>query len=321
MTPPITHAEPVTPPPATAPSAAAPPRPVAPSASVTPATWRDFLTLTKPEISFLVALSTLAGFMLGSGPEIAGWTLFFAVVGTLLTSAGVGALNHCLEVEHDRTMKRTARRPLPDGRISVRTAYRFGVFLVAVGIGILCPLTNPLTATLAILTVVLYLYVYTPLKRVTTYNTLVGTIPGALPALGGWTAATGTLGAGGWALFAVLVCWQMPHFLSLAWMYRKDYDRGGYQMLTVTDPEGTNTVRQTLGFTILLLGASLLPTWLGLSSLGYAVVAGILGLWFLRSVVTFYQSRSVQDARRVLKASVLYIPALVIAITLDRLFL
>jgi len=290
---------------------------VTPAADV-PA-WRDYLTLTKPEISFLVTISALAGFLLGSPDGVDGWRLVFTLLGTLLTSCGVSVLNHLFEADLDASMRRTMNRPLPAGRLSPQAARTFGFVLAGAGIGILCPLVNPLTAVLAIATGVLYLYVYTPLKRTTKYNTLVGTIPGALPALGGWTAATNSLGAGGWAIFGILLAWQMPHFLSLAWMYRKDYDRGGYRMLPVVEPDGHSTVRQTLGFTVLLLAISLTPAWLGLLSGVYAVGALLLGLAFLKPAVDFYRTRSVQDARRVLKASIWYIPALVLLIVVDRL--
>ncbi len=283
-----------------------------------PALWRDYLTLTKPEISFLVAISSLAGFLLGVTDDFEGWKLFGLLAGVTLTSAGSGALNHFYERELDRKMRRTARRPLVTGTIQPETARTFGMGLIALGLAILCPLTNPLTGVLAALTVVLYLYVYTPLKRHTRHNTLVGTIPGALPALGGFTAATGTLGGGGWALFAVLLCWQMPHFFALAWMYRKDYARAGYAMLPVVEPSGDATVRQTLLFSVLMIAASLVPTLLGITGWLYFAGALALGLWFLRPVLRFYYLRTVQDARRVLMATVVYIPVLVALIALDR---
>lgn len=282
------------------------------------AVLRDFFVLTKPEISFLVMISALAGFLLGAPGAFSGWTLFFLLIGVTMTSAGACVLNHYVEMDLDAKMRRTATRPLPAGRISPKAARNFGYVLVAAGIGLLCPLTNPLTATLAGLTVVLYLYVYTPLKRKTTYNTLIGTIPGALPALGGWTAATGSIGAGGLAIFAILAFWQMPHFFSLAWMYRKDYGRGGYAMLPVVQPDGQSTASQTVAYTAALIAASIAPTLLGNTGWLYAGAALILGLWFMRPVLTFYQTRTVQAARRVLKASVVYIPLLVLLILVDR---
>ena len=279
--------------------------------------WRDYLTLTKPEITFLVAISALAGFLLGSENTFDGWTLFFLLNGVILASAGGATLNHFLERTLDASMRRTQNRPLPAGRISPQAACAFGCILVMAGIGTLCPLVNPLTGVLATLTVILYLFVYTPLKRKTTLNTLVGTIPGALPALGGWTAATGELGWGGWAIFLILLTWQMPHFLSLAWMYRKDYSRAKFQMLPVVSPDGATTALQVLLFTILLLFASLTPSLFGVTGLLYIIGALILGIGFLFVSLGFFRQRSHLSARRVLKASIYYIPLLVLLIFVD----
>lgn len=281
------------------------------------ALWRDYVALTKPEISFLVTLSALAGYFLGTGAELDLARLFATLVGVGLTSCGASVLNHYLERGHDAGMRRTMTRPIPSGRISAGRARLFGQLLVMAGVGLLCPLTNPLTGVLAALTVVLYLYVYTPLKRTTPWNTLVGTVPGALPALGGFTAATGETGPAGWIFFGILVTWQMPHFLSLAWMYRKDYERAGYQMLPVVEPDGASTVRQSLVYTLLLLVLSLALPLTGAAGPIYLVSALLLGAAFLVPALAFFRSRSVQDARRVLKASIYYIPLLVAAIVLD----
>jgi len=285
----------------------------APSASL-----KDWISLTKPEITFLVTISALAGFVLASPDAVEGWTLLWALIGIPMASAGGCALNHFLERDLDGDMKRTANRPLPSGRISPKAAMWFGVVLVGAGVGILCPLTNPLTGVLAAGTVLLYLFVYTPLKRLTPLNTLVGTIPGALPALGGWTAASGGFGMGGWVLFGVLLCWQMPHFFSLAWMYRKDYARAGYAMTTVTDTKGTSTAIQMLAWTAAMILFSVAPVWLGLLGMWYGAAALLLGAWFMARVVRFYRTRTSEDARRVLKVSVYYIPLLLAIIVLDR---
>ncbi len=283
------------------------------------ATWKDWLTLTKPEITFLVTISSLAGFVLASSNGVDVWTLFWAMVGIPLTSAGGCALNQVLEVELDASMKRTANRPLPAGRIPVKHATWFALGLIAAGVGILCPLTNPLTGVMAALTVALYIWVYTPLKRKSTWNTLVGTIPGALPVLGGWTAASGTFGAGGWALFGVLLCWQMPHFFALAWMYRKDYGDSPFLMLPSGDEKGDQTAFQMILFSLLMMAFSIVPVVLGLSGVAYLIGALTFGAWFMVHVGRFWLRRSVQHARAVLKASVMYIPLLLAAIILDRL--
>ncbi|GMQ80671.1 MAG: heme o synthase [Rhodothermia bacterium] len=278
----------------------------------------DYVSLAKPEITFLVTISALAGFVLGSANGLDGWTLGWALIGISLVSAGGGALNHYLERTHDRVMRRTSSRPLPSGRIRPESARTFGYVLIAVGLSILCPLTNPLTGVLAAISVALYLYVYTPLKRITPYNTIVGTIPGALPALGGWTAATGNLDVGGWAIFMILLAWQMPHFLSLAWMYRKDYERAGFSMWTVGDETGTRTTRLTLAFSILMIAASVVPWMLNLSGTVYVTGSLILGAWFMIPVIKFCLSKSVHDARLVLMGSVKYIPLLLLLIFVDR---
>lgn len=280
---------------------------------------RDYWTLTKPEISFLVVVSALAGYLLGAPAGIDGWTLLVTLSGVGLCAGGVGMLNHLVESALDAQMKRTRDRPLPAGRVSASSVRAVGTGMVCAGVGALCPLVNPLTAILAALTAILYLFVYTPLKQTTKWNTLIGTVPGALPALGGYTAATGDVGPAGWAIFAILVCWQMPHFLSLAWMYRKDYARGGYAMLPVVEPSGQSTALQTVLFTALLLGVSLLPTWFGAMGWLYALGALPLGLWFLWTAIAFYRERTGQQARRVLKASIVYIPALVLFIVADWL--
>lgn len=280
---------------------------------------RDFIELTKPEITFLVALSSVGGFILAPIEHFDAVAFVSLLIGVCLTSAGASTLNHWLERDKDALMRRTMSRPLPAGRISPNTARNFGCLLIAAGVGLLCPLTNPLTGAIALATALIYLFVYTPLKQRSTWNTLVGTLPGALPALGGWTAATGSVGWGGAAVFGILAAWQMPHFLSLAWMYRKDYQRAGYVMLPVAEPDGASTVRQTLLYTILLVAVSFTPVMLGLSGWLYFVGAAVLGLWFLHAAAAFYRSYSMQDARRVLRVSIGYIPVLVVVMLLDRI--
>ncbi len=282
---------------------------------------RSYLELAKPEITLLVALSSAGGFFLAPTPSIDLGRLLWLLVGVTLASAGASALNHWIEREHDGAMRRTMQRPLPSGRLAPSAALYFGAALVAAGVGLLCPLVNPLTGMLAMATVLLYLFAYTPLKRRSRWNTLVGTLPGALPALGGWTAATGSVGWGGVAVFSILAAWQMPHFLALAWMYRKDYERGGYAMLTAADPTGRSVTGQTLFFTLLLVALSLWPVALSLVGWGYALGAVTLGGWFLHAAIAFRRSRDVRDARRVLHVSIWYIPALVLALLIDRVAL
>jgi len=280
---------------------------------------RDLWELVKPEISFLVTVSALAGFLLGSPNVIDPGVLIATLLGVFASAGGAGVFNHIVERHLDARMKRTMQRPLPANRISLSGAVLFGGTLLVVGLATLYLLVNTLTAGLAALTAGLYVLLYTPLKQRSKLNTLVGTIPGALPALGGWTAATGALGWGGWALFGVLLCWQMPHFLSLAWMYRKDYARAGYAMLPVVEPDGASTAGQTLFFTILLLGVSLTLLPLGVAGWVYTAGALLLGLWFCRKAYAFYLDLTPQKARQVLMASIVYIPALVALIFVDWL--
>ncbi len=291
------------------------------SAGVRFALVRDYFELTKPEITLLVALSSVGGFVLAPSEFFDAARFVYLLIGVTLTSAGASALNHWVERDRDGTMRRTMNRPLPAGRLSSAAARNFGALLLATGVGLLCPLTNPLTGMLALAAALLYLFVYTPLKHRSKWNTLVGTLPGALPALGGWTAATGTIGWGGIAAFSILAAWQMPHFLSLAWMYRKDYERGGHVMLPNVDPSGRSTVNQTLFFSVVLAVLSLWPVAMGLTGSLYMIAATGLGVWITYAAFVFYRSYHVHDARRVLKVSIYYIPALVLALILDRVLL
>lgn len=277
----------------------------------------DLWALAKPEISFLVTLSAAAGFLLGARGALPLVELGVTLAGVFLCAGGAGALNHYLERRHDAKMKRTAGRALPSGRVSPRFVLRYGIALIAAGVGLLCPLVSPLVAALALLTAALYLFVYTPLKRKTTLNTLVGTVPGALPALGGYAAATGTLGAGGWAVFAVLACWQMPHFLALSWMYRKDYARGGYAMVSGADPSGRRTAGQAVFFCALLVGVSALPFITGDAGTLYLAGALPLGGWFFIESLRFWRERTGRRARALLKASIYYVPLLLALIAAD----
>ncbi|WP_103020414.1 heme o synthase [Salinibacter altiplanensis] len=281
------------------------------------AVLQDYLTMAKPEISSVVTLSAFAGFLIGSPAGLDASVLFWSMLGTALCAGGVGMLNHVLERRYDAQMKRTAQRPLPADRANPDMARRVGILLICLAVGLLGPLVNVLTAVLAALTAVLYLFVYTPLKRTTKWNTLVGTVPGALPALGGYTAATGHLGAGGWIAFGILATWQMPHFLSLAWMYRRDYARGDYAMLPVVEPDGDSTAAQMIGFAALLVPVSILPILTETAGWIYGTGVLPLGLWFLWTTVVFHGERTGQQARRVLKASVLYIPVLVALLLVD----
>ncbi len=278
---------------------------------------QDYWELVKPEITFQVVLAALAGFILGASDSINPVQLVLTLSGTAFASAGGAVLNHYVERHNDALMRRTAQRPLPSGRIHPGTALGFGIILVASGLTLLWSV-NLITLLLAALTIVLYLFAYTPLKRRTTYNTLIGTIPGALPALGGYTAATGALGTGGWILFFMFALWQVPHFLALAWMYRKDYARGGHAMLPAMNPNARATAHRILTYSILLALVSVLPTILEYTGWLYTVVMIPAGLYFIWPSIGFCQKQTTQWARRILLTSIIYVPILVFAITLDR---
>jgi len=280
-----------------------------------------YYELTKPGITLMVVISTAAGFYLALPREFL--TLEFAllfvatVVGTALVSAGSCVLNHVMEHEHDRGMKRTMFRPIPSGRVSWINALLFGSVLIAVGLVILIA-AQPLTALLAALTVFLYLAVYTPMKRKTQLATLVGGIPGALPPLGGYATISGSISAEAMALFMILFLWQMPHFLSLAWMYRKDYERGGFPMLTVLDGSGMVVARHIISYTVMLLLFSLLPTVFGDTGVLYFVGALALGSAFLFAGFRFLFERSNGNARTVLLSSYFYLLALITLMFIDK---
>ncbi len=281
--------------------------------------FQDFWELIKPEITFQVVLAALAGFILGMNTDFDSLLLGLTLSGTALCSAGGAVLNHYFERHNDALMRRTAQRPLPSGRIAPNHALAFGLILIGSGLTVLWWI-NLITVILAAITIVLYLFAYTPLKRHTTYNTLIGTIPGALPALGGYTAVTGSLGTGGWILFSMFALWQIPHFLSLAWMYRKDYARGGLAMLPTRKTNSTATSHRILIYSILLVIVSLLPTVFEYT--GWLYIGMILpaGLWFIWPSAGFCLRQTSQQARRVLITSIAYVPILVLALIADHFF-
>jgi protoheme IX farnesyltransferase len=278
----------------------------------------DYLILTKVRITVLVLVTTAAGFLLASGPRLElvllGWTL----LGTGLAASGAAALNQVLEREADSRMQRTAARPIPAGRMTAAHGLWVGLGLALSGVAVLAALVNWLTALLALATVVLYVGVYTPLKRMTPLNTIVGAIPGAIPPVMGWTAVTGALGLPAWVLFAILFLWQLPHFLAIAWIFRDDYRRGGFPMLPVVDADGRATGRQVALYCAALIPVSLIPTFLGLTGPIYFFGALVLGLGFLAAGLTMALRRRGKEARRVLLASVTYLPLLLVLLVVDR---
>lgn len=268
----------------------------------------DYWTLTKPEVNFLVIISALVGFYLGWQGPMNFLRLFETLLGTLLVASGTGTLNQYMERNSDRAMRRTAQRPLPSGRMNPASALWFGLLIAAAGGLLLWFTVNPLASILALTTLATYLLFYTPLKRRTPLCTLVGAFPGAMPPLIGWAAARGSLSLEAWILYAILFVWQFPHFLAIAWMYREDYSRAGLQMLPARDVEGRFTGREILAFTIALLPLSLVPAFLGQVGVVYLIGALALGVVFLACGARLARYRTKALARRMVLASVVYLP-------------
>ena len=278
---------------------------------------RAYLELTKPRILVMVLVTTVLGFLLGSGNHGSFALLLLTLLGVGGATGGAAVLNNYLERDFDARMVRTRKRALPAGLIEPHRALTFGVGLVLTGVLLLAVNVNLLTGFLVLLAAFLYVLVYTPLKRMTSWNTTLGAIPGAIPPMAGWAAATGHVGPGAGALFAILFAWQHPHFFAIAWMFRDDYGAAGFKMLPVIEPSGLKTVRLTVGFSLVLVGVSLLPTLIGMAGWLYFSGTLLIGLLMLIVALNFAGDRSVGNARRLLKSSVLYLPLLLLFIMVD----
>ena len=277
---------------------------------------KDYLELTKPNVTWLILMSTGVGYYLGSAHPLGSLLfLFHVLLGTALVASGTAALNQWMEREADGKMRRTQNRPLPAGRLDPARAFWFGIVLSVAGIGYLALAVNALTGLLGAFTCTSYLLCYTPLKSRTPLSTLVGAFPGAMPILMGFAAGRGTLTLEGWVLYAILFLWQFPHFLSIATLYREDYERGGILMLPVVEPDGTSTRRQIVCYTVALLVVSVIPTLLGISGSIYFCGALALGLAFLYFGIGM---RTRLQARRLLQASVFYLPLVYSLMVLDK---
>jgi heme o synthase len=266
----------------------------------------DYLELSKSRIVMMVLMTTAGGYVIGAHPFDA-IVLLHTLIGTALVAAGTNALNQYVERDLDAIMRRTRRRPLPAGRISPRAALIFAAAISVAGTLYLGLLVNWLTAFLGAFTLASYIFVYTPLKRVSTICTAVGAIPGAIPPLMGWTAATGALGLGGWIAFGILFFWQLPHFMAISWMYREDYARGGFRMLSVVDDDGKAVARQAILYSLALLTVSVAPYFFGMSGLVYLFAATLAGLWIFVSSVRFLADRSPMPARSLFMSSNIYL--------------
>jgi protoheme IX farnesyltransferase len=277
-----------------------------------------YLALTKPDVSFLVVMTTVAGYALGTRGPLDWLRMAHTVFGTTLIAAGTSALNHYFERDTDALMHRTASRPLPTGQLSPREAFWFAVSLLGFGTLYLALATNALATLLGIATSVLYLCAYTPLKRRTTLATFVGAFPGAVPPLIGWAAARGTLNIEAWFLFAMLFLWQFPHFDAISWVYREDYKRAGIKMLPVVDPEGKRTFREILMTAALLVPVSLLPAVTGLAGARYFFGAVVLGLMLVEVCLWAAASKTNLRAKWLMHATVLHLPVLLGLLIYDK---
>lgn len=280
-----------------------------------------YIELTKPGIVRMVVLTAAAGFLLAAGSTIDPLLLLHALIGISLAASGSCGLNEYIERGADARMRRTLSRPLPSSRLTPRRAAWFSTTIAVAGV-IYCALfVNMATAALVALSLVTYVAVYTPLKRLTWWATIVGAVPGALPILAGWTAGGGTLDSRGLTLFGILFLWQMPHFYALAWLYREDYQRGGFRLITSLDNANVRLARQVLGFSVVLFLASVLPTALGLTGPMYLLAAVTLGAAFLLLATRMSLRQDDRRARQLFLGSVVYLPALLVLMVVDSLLL
>jgi protoheme IX farnesyltransferase len=281
----------------------------------------DFFTLTKPRLNLLVLVTTLGGLYLASPDGVPFALVVHTLVGTALVAGGAAALNQVWERETDARMRRTSGRPVPSGRLSASDGLWFGLLLSAIGFADLATATNLVAAGVAAVTWISYVLLYTPLKTRTSLATLVGAVPGALPPVIGWAAASGSITLPAVVLFGIVFFWQMPHFLAIAWMYREDYARAGIPLLPVLEPDGRRTGHQALLYAAALWPVSLLPALVGLAGAAYSIVATCLGLAFIGLATLFARDRTHANARRLFLFSISYLALLWSALVIDRLWL
>ncbi len=279
---------------------------------------RDLVELVKARLTLLVLLTTAVGFYLGADSPINFAALLHTVFGTAAAAAGAAALNQWWEYKLDALMHRTRSRPVPAGRMRPRDAVILGAALSIFGVIYLAFVCNALSAALAAITIIIYIFAYTPLKRVSTFNTALGAVPGALPPMIGWAAARGTLNAGAWMLFAILFFWQLPHFFAIAWMYRDDYARAGFQMISSDDRTGERSASQSVFFCMLLFIVAGLPAFLGIATVFYLLAELVLGGVFIAVAMRFLKTRATSDARRLFITSIIYLPLLLGALVLSK---
>ena len=279
--------------------------------------YAAFIELTKPRITFLILVSTALGYYLGNTGQFELFNFLITIIGTTMLAGGAGAINHYIEKDLDMLMDRTKSRPIPAGLISSQTALYFGIIQSVLGFGLLLVYVNVLTALLGLLTIALYIFVYTPLKMITWLNTTIGAVPGALPALGGWAASANELNPNGWILFAILFLWQHPHFYAIALMCKEDYKKAGFKMLPVIEEDSNRTNRQIIWHAFLLIPVSLFFVVTGVLGSIYFWGAAILGVFYLLSGIPLLRESSVKNAKLLLRTSVLYLPLLLVIILID----
>jgi protoheme IX farnesyltransferase len=294
------------------------PQAVAVSDAPTRTRTADFVALTKPRLNLLVIATAAAGYYLGAGPRFDAIACINTTIGTALVAGGSAAFNQIAERRVDALMERTRWRPLAAGRLGTREAFWFATVLSVAGLAWLALMANWLSTGVAFVTLVTYVLLYTPLKLKTSFATVVGAIPGALPPMIGWAAATNTLSREAWLLFGIVFLWQMPHFLAIAWLCRDDYGRAGFPMLPVIEPDGRSTAQQVAAYASALVPVSLMPAIVGLAGPAYFVCALLLGLAFLYVSLRFGMRRTRRDARLLFIASITYLPLLLIVLAIDR---
>jgi protoheme IX farnesyltransferase len=285
----------------------------------TRARMRDFVALAKPRLNLLVVASTLAGYWMAGTEGLGALRLAGTLLGTGLVAGGASAFNQLFERDLDALMRRTRMRPLADQRLQPIEGFVFATAIAVTGLLMLAAAANLLAAAVALVTLVSYVLIYTPLKRRSSLATVIGGIPGALPPIIGWAAARGDLSTNAWILFGIVFLWQLPHFLAIAWICREDYARAGYLMLPVIEPDGRSTGRQSVLYAAALVPLSLAPTLMGLAGKSYFAGALALGLVFVALTIRFANTRSVRDARLVFFASIIYLPLIWILMIADRM--
>jgi len=280
-------------------------------------TFGAYVQLSKARLNAMVVVTTAVGYLLAAPRPLPWMTLLWTCLGVFLAAIGASAFNQAFEAKRDARMQRTHTRPVPSGRISLAAAITFGLLASIIGVAIICPTSTPLAAVLTILNILFYALVYTPMKPMSSANTLVGAVVGALPPMIGWAAATGTLDAGALLLGGILFVWQIPHFLALAWLYREDYARGGYKMLSNTEPTGRASGLMAITYALALIPLSLALVYRGHAGIIFGATSIVLGAWLVWMAMRFAATKTKAAARALFLCSVIYLPMLLCVLVCD----